>query len=129
MSRLLKPRTIAYLLAFGVVAVLFAITLCWRVGLASEVTTARTEPVTAQIYFWLQNWIHDGAFSIHFTMPYLPLSIESPDLQFRSELYRSYPPGTLIPVYLQCRFSTDLHRSRCSRATTLCVTRLSSPQF
>jgi hypothetical protein len=100
MRRLLKPCTIAYLIAFGVVAILFWITLCSRIGFASEVTNARTELVTAQLYFWLQNWIHNGAFSIHFTMPYLPLSIESPGLQFRSELYRSYPPGTLIPVYL-----------------------------
>ena len=100
MSRLFRLPTVGLAFAVAVVACIFAISLFWRLQLASEVTGDRTEMVTAQLYAWLRNWVHDGAFSIHFTMPYRPLSIESFDLRHREELYRSYPPGVLVPPYL-----------------------------
>ena len=100
MIRLFRLSTVGLMFAIAVVACIFAITLCWRLQLASEVSGNRTELVTAQLYAWLQNWVHDGALSIHFTMPYRPLSIESFDLRHRDELYRSYPPGVLVPPYL-----------------------------
>src|SRR5947208_15626720 len=100
MSKLSNPRTIAFLSAFAVVALIFSVTLVWRLNLASEITTSRSEIVTAQLYAWLQNWVHEGPFSIHFMMPYLPLSIENPGLQYRDELYGSYPPGALVSVYV-----------------------------
>jgi hypothetical protein len=100
MIRLFRLSTVGLMFAIAVVACIFAITLCWRLQLASEISGDRTELVTAQLYAWLQNWVHDGALSIHFTMPYRPLSIESFDLRHRDELYRSYPPGVLVPPYL-----------------------------
>jgi hypothetical protein len=99
-SGLMKPKTVALAIAGAFVGVVFLITLSWRLKLAFMLPGARTEVVTAQVYTWLVNWIYEGPASIHFMMPYLPLSIESPDLQYRSELYRSYPPGALVPVYL-----------------------------
>lgn len=100
MIRLFRLPAVGLMFAIAIVACIFAITLCWRLQLASEVIGDRTELVTAQLYAWLQNWVHDGASSIHFTMPYKPLSIENFDLRHRSELYRSYPPGVLVPPYL-----------------------------
>ena len=100
MIRLFRLSTVGLMFAIAVVACIFAITLCWRLQLASGISGDRTELVTAQLYAWLQNWVHDGALSIHFTMPYRPLSIESFDLRHRDELYRSYPPGVLVPPYL-----------------------------
>src|ERR1700728_2065343 len=100
MNRLFRLPTVGLTFAIAIVAGIFAISLFWRLQLASEISGDRTELVTAQLYAWLQNWVHDGALSIHFTMPYRPLSIESFDLRHRDELYRSYPPGVLVPPYL-----------------------------
>jgi hypothetical protein len=99
-----KPRTIAFLAPLALVAVVFGITLIWRLHLASEFPGARNEIVTAQAYYWLQNWVHEGAVRMRFMLPYLPLSIESPGIEYRDELYRSYPPGAQIPLYLLSLF-------------------------
>jgi hypothetical protein len=99
-SKRLSPLTTGLIFSLVVVGSVFIVTLFWRLQLASQVTGDRAEMVTAQIYAWLQNWVHEGPLSIDFTMPYLPLSIESFDLRHREELYRSYPPGVLIPPYL-----------------------------
>jgi hypothetical protein len=98
--KLLRAPGVALAFAALVVVGIFGTTLLWRLPLASEITLSGTEIVTAQLYSWLQNWIHEGAFSAHFMMMYDPLSIESPDFQHREELYRSFPPGSLLPPYL-----------------------------
>jgi hypothetical protein len=98
--KLFTPFAAGLIVSIVVVLGVFLITLVWRRQLGSGVTIDRMEIVTAQVYAWLQNWVHEGAFSIHFTMPYRPLSIESFDLRHREELYRSYPPGVLVPPYL-----------------------------
>ena len=46
MSKLSNPRTIAFLSAFAVVALIFSVTLVWRLNLASEITTSRAEIVS-----------------------------------------------------------------------------------
>ena len=44
------------------------------------------------------NWLREGALNLHFRMYEQPLSIEFEDAPGR-ELYISYPPGAIVPVY------------------------------
>jgi hypothetical protein len=55
----------------------------------------RAELVTADILFFVKNWWVQHPWSIGFTMPYFPYSVESSTLANRGELYNWYPPGVL----------------------------------
>jgi len=48
---------------------------------------------------FVNSWLKDGAYNVHFLMLERPASIEYTNLQDRYP-YISYPPGTVVPPYL-----------------------------
>jgi hypothetical protein len=60
----------------------------------------RSEAVTYEMLFFVKNWWTQNPWSLGFTMPYLPYSVESSTLANRSELYNWYPPGVLVIPWL-----------------------------
>jgi hypothetical protein len=60
----------------------------------------RAEAVTSDMLFFVKNWWTQTPWSLGFTMPYLPYSVESSTLATRGELYNWYPPGVLVVPWL-----------------------------
>jgi len=48
---------------------------------------------------FVNNWLREGAFQLNFGLYLYPASVEMPTLDSR-RLYASYPPGTVVPIYL-----------------------------
>ena len=58
--------------------------------------------LSASTVKFVNNWLKEGALNLNFIMYEYPDSIEFNNIHER-EAYISYPPGTIIPVYLTAR--------------------------
>lgn len=81
--------------------------LCWGLSLVVREPYSgvlypgeRAEAVTSDMLFFVKNWWTQTPWSLRFTMPYLPYSVESSTLATRGELYNWYPPGVLVVPWL-----------------------------
>ncbi|GAF69045.1 unnamed protein product, partial [marine sediment metagenome] len=85
--------------ALAVVLVLFAISVAMRWDHLPVLSDGHHQWLTAATVKFVDNWLEDGVWAVQFHMLERPASIE-----FRSLIdryyYVSYPPGTILPVYL-----------------------------
>jgi len=68
----------------------------WRV---EELSGVGHQWLTGSTLEFSKEWYHEGPQNIHFGMFEYPASVEFPTLKSRSP-YTSYPPGTIIPIYI-----------------------------
>ena len=54
---------------------------------------------TASTLSFVNNWLQEGAFQLNFGLYRYPAAVEMLTLGSRG-LYASYPPGTIVPIYL-----------------------------
>ncbi len=71
-------------------------------GKIAHPNTKRTWQTCSTVKF-VNNWLREGAWKLRFLMLEVPKSIEARDIPDR-EPYISYPPGSVIPVYLVAKF-------------------------
>jgi hypothetical protein len=80
-------------------ACVWLIVLSWRAPYLPQIPVFDMDVTTAAASMWTRNWWNEGGARIGFSLPYGPLSVETPTLQSR-RLYESWPPGAFFPIYL-----------------------------
>lgn len=87
-----------------VVGLLFAYTVELRAPWFGKLSLLHHQWLSGSTVKFTRNWYREGAFELRFLMLERPRSIESPDIASR-QVYLSYPPGTLLPVYALARLA------------------------
>jgi len=87
------------LLIFLLTSFLFAFTVVLREPYFGALSQRNHQWLTADTLKFSRNWYREGPVKLRFGMFLNPDSIEFPTLSMR-ELYISYPPGTVVPIYL-----------------------------
>jgi hypothetical protein len=72
--------------------------LSWRLPYLGQIPVFEWDITTAAATMWARNWWIEGATRMWFSLPYAPLSVETPTLAAR-RLYQSWPPGEVFPIY------------------------------
>lgn len=98
MSKEIKTIICIFIL-FAISSIIFSITVIERQPYFGYLSSNGHQWLTGSAVKFLKNWYSEGAFNLKFAMFENPKSIEFPDTNSR-EIYLSYPPGTLIPVYI-----------------------------
>ncbi|MBT5032801.1 MAG: hypothetical protein HOM55_10960 [Proteobacteria bacterium] len=94
-SKNLTPLIIVFALACGV----FAHSVEQRAQWFGPIDTGIHEWLTGSTVKFAKNWYREGPANLDFLMLEEPSSVEFPTLDSR-KAYLSYPPGTVLPIYL-----------------------------
>lgn len=98
-----KQKTLIYVLLLIIItAAVFSITVIARKPYFGYLSLDSHQWLTGSTVKFLKNWWNEGAINLKFVMLENPKSIEFPDINSRT-IYASYPPGTLLPIYLICK--------------------------
>mgnify|MGYP005836688021 FL=1 len=107
-GRVWGRRTMGVLLAALLLLVftftLFSYTLEARHPWFGKLSPQHHQWLTGSTVKFAKNWWREGALKLRFTMFENPASAEFPTLSSR-DAYISYPPGTIIPIYLAARIA------------------------
>ncbi len=87
------------ILLFIITLVIFQYTVTIREPWFGELSDGHHQWLTGSTLEFTENWYNEGPLNLDFAMLKNPSSIEFPTLSSR-EPYLSYPPGTIIPIYL-----------------------------
>jgi hypothetical protein len=94
-----RHALIAVIVLVLIVTGVFSYTVKLRKPVFGTIATGHHQWLTASTVKYARYWYREGAFKLHFLMLENPRSVEFPTLQSRGA-YPSYPPGTVIPIYL-----------------------------
>jgi hypothetical protein len=83
----------------GVCAV-YVVVLDWRFAYIHQIPVWDIDYITALMMYFARNWWTEGPWHMLFSMPYAPLSVETPTPDLRYGMYQSWPPGAVLPIYL-----------------------------
>lgn len=87
------------ILLFSITLVIFQYSVTLREPWFGELSDGNHQWLTGSTLEFSENWYNEGPLNLDFAMLANPSSIEFPTLSSR-EPYLSYPPGTIIPIYL-----------------------------
>jgi hypothetical protein len=97
-------RTHAFYIVFLVLITLciFSYTVSIRSPWFGTMSDGHHQWLSGSTLKFAKNWVRDGAFRLGFSMVENPRSVEFPTFRSR-EIYLSYPPGTVVPIFLLSR--------------------------
>lgn len=105
---LLRTRRAADITAVLLLVALASGIFSYTVGIRSlwfgVLSDGHHQWLTGSALKFSKNWYRDGAVKLDFLMLERPRSIETPTIHSRHP-YLSYPPGTVIPIYLLARLT------------------------
>lgn len=82
-----------------ILTVLFGVSLWVRLPYAGVYKDTEHQALTGSTVKFAKNWYREGIVALNFAMYESPASCETLNLQDRG-LYYSYPPGTVVPIWL-----------------------------
>ena len=83
----------------GVCAV-YVVVLDWRFAYIHQVPVFDLDYITTLLMYFARNWWVEGPWHMLFSLPYAPLSVETPTPDLRDGMYQSWPPGAVLSIYL-----------------------------
>jgi hypothetical protein len=95
---------VAVFLLFTFTCTVFSYTLEARRPWFGKLSPEHHQWLTGSTVKFAKNWWREGALKLKFTMFENPASAEFPTLDSR-DAYISYPPGTIIPIYIAARLT------------------------
>jgi hypothetical protein len=82
------------------VCVVYVMVLDWRFPYIHQLPVFDLDYITTVMMMFARNWWIEGPWHMLFSMPYVQLSVETPTPDLRVDMYQSWPPGAVIPIYL-----------------------------
>ena len=82
------------------VCIVFIVVLNWRFPYIHQLPIFDLDYITTVMMMFARNWWIEGPWHMLFSMPYAPLSVETPTPDLRFGMYQSWPPGAVLPIYL-----------------------------
>ncbi|HYI26673.1 MAG TPA: hypothetical protein VD863_02385 [Bradyrhizobium sp.] len=82
----------------GVCAV-YIVVLDWRFPYIHQLPVFDLDYITSILTMFARNWWIEKPWSMAFSMPYAPLSVETPTLALRHGMYQTWPPGAVFSIY------------------------------
>ena len=82
------------------VCIVFIVVLDWRFPYIHQLPVFDLDYITTVMMMFARNWWIEGPWHMLFSMPYAPLSVETPTPDLRYGMYQSWPPGAVLPIYL-----------------------------
>ncbi|MBC7246760.1 MAG: hypothetical protein H5T73_03135 [Actinobacteria bacterium] len=95
---------VAVFLLFTFTFTVFSYTLEARRPWFGKLSPGHHQWLTGSTVKFAKNWWREGALKLKFTMFENPASAEFPTLESR-DAYISYPPGTIIPIYIAAKLA------------------------
>lgn len=87
------------------VCIVFIVVLDWRFPYIHQLPVFDLDYITTVMMMFARNWWIEGPWHMLFSMPYAPLSVETPTPNLRHGMYASWPPGAVLPIYLIARLT------------------------
>lgn len=87
------------------VCIVFIVVLDWRFPYIHQLPVFDIDYITTIMMMFARNWWIEGPWHMVFSMPYAPLSVETPTPDLRYAMYASWPPGAVLPIYLIARLT------------------------
>jgi hypothetical protein len=88
----------------GVCAV-YVMVLDWRFPYIHQVPMFDLDYITTIMMMFARNWWIEGPWHMLFSMPYVPLSVETATPDLRYAMYQSWPPGSVLSIYLVAKLT------------------------
>jgi hypothetical protein len=82
------------------VCVVYVMVLDWRFPYIHQLPVFDLDYITTVMMMFARNWWIEGPWHMLFSMPYVPLSVETPTPDLRYDMYQSWPPGAVLSLYL-----------------------------
>lgn len=90
-----------------ITVVVFLITVEMRAPWMKDLSSGHHQWLSGSTIKFANNWYSEGPVSLKFGLIENPKSIEFPSLSSRQP-YASYPPGTILPIYLLAKIKGDV---------------------
>jgi hypothetical protein len=82
------------------VCVVYVVVLDWRFPYIHQLPVFDLDYITTVMMMFARNWWIEGPWHMLFSMPYVPVSVETPTPDLRYDMYQSWPPGAVLSLYL-----------------------------
>jgi len=87
------------------VCVVYVMVLDWRYPYIHQLPMFDLDYITTVMMMFARNWWIEGPWHMLFSMPYVPLSVETPTPDLRDDMYQSWPPGAVLALYLVAKLT------------------------